>query len=535
MGLAAQLLSGSKPQPGTLSLEIVTKFQEIGFSNGYAAIGAGAVLFFLFKAALSLWVNHNIGRFLADVEGQHSQKLYAGILASNLSTRARWGDKALIHGLLEGIYSSLTVVLVTFSVIVGEFALLLAVSIFLFSQSPLVFLAVAGYFVVFAFGTAKFINAATGRLASELYKESINLQVVTQDSLNNARQLISPSTQSDLSRMFGDWRIAYAKKQISLNLLSYIPRYVIEAALMLGLALVLIQRSLDGGVGIPLPTVAIFLAGSFRIIASMMPLQAAFATLKRVSKESETTFALLDDFRPRESSLGSSGGNGPGTFTVTFDRVTFRYPGSERDVLSGVNIKINPGQFVAITGRSGAGKSTFADLLLGLEHPSEGSVLIGGLAPRDALRRQPNVICYVPQRPQVFHGSVYQNVTLNFDPGANVAEEVTALLDDVDLTQAVAMLPNGLGTQLGTDAASLSGGQLQRLALARALYQKPSIIVLDEVTSALDPETESTITRLIESLRGRVTVIAIAHRKETLEQADLEIHFEGNGRVAILD
>jgi ABC-type bacteriocin/lantibiotic exporter with double-glycine peptidase domain len=130
---------------------------------------------------------------------------------------------------------------------------------------------------------------------------------------------------------------------------------------------------------------------------------------------------------------------------------------------------------------------------------------------------------------------VYQNVTLNFDPGANVAEEVMALLDDLDLTQAVSLLPNGLGTQLGTDAASLSGGQLQRLALARALYQKPSIIVLDEVTSALDPETESTITRLIESLRGRVTVIAIAHRKETLEQADLAIHFEGNGCVAILE
>lgn len=211
---------------------------------------------------------------------------------------------------------------------------------------------------------------------------------------------------------------------------------------------------------------------------------------------------------------------------IRFDRLTFSY--GPRDVLAGVSLDVPAHSITVLTGPSGAGKTTLIDLVLGLHRPQAGRILIDGvdLAEIDlqAWRRQ---VGYVPQELILFHDTVFENLTLG-DPayGAAEVEEALALAGAEGF---VAHLPQGVRTVVGNKGARLSGGQRQRIALARALIRKPSLLILDEVTSALDPESELAICRNIEALRERTTVLAVTHRSAFLRIATRVYQLGGDG------
>ncbi|MEZ5862310.1 MAG: ABC transporter ATP-binding protein [Geminicoccaceae bacterium] len=201
----------------------------------------------------------------------------------------------------------------------------------------------------------------------------------------------------------------------------------------------------------------------------------------------------------------------------SLDRVTFGY--GEKPVLKNASLTIPAGQLTVITGPSGVGKTTITDLLLGLLTPQSGTVRVDGV-PLDELdvRAWRSMLGYVPQELALFHDSVLANVTLG-DPAfdAAAAEEALRLAGAWDF---VAALPNGIEQVVGERGTMLSGGQRQRIALARALVVKPKLLILDEVTSALDPETEAAICANVRQLSGRVSIVAITHRPIWVELAD---------------
>jgi len=200
--------------------------------------------------------------------------------------------------------------------------------------------------------------------------------------------------------------------------------------------------------------------------------------------------------------------------------VSFRYgPEDERYALHGIHLLISPGQMTAIVGRSGAGKSTLADLLMGLLQPESGQVLVDG-APvtGDRLLSLRRAIGYVPQEPLLFNGSIRDNLLL-VDPEAR-EEQLWEALSFASAADFVRALPQGLDTPIGDRGTRLSGGERQRIVLARAILRRPSILVLDEATSALDAENEALIREALNRLRGRVTLIVIAHRMSTIRGAD---------------
>ncbi|WP_193371338.1 ABC transporter ATP-binding protein [Pelagibius marinus] len=200
-----------------------------------------------------------------------------------------------------------------------------------------------------------------------------------------------------------------------------------------------------------------------------------------------------------------------------FDNVSFAY-GTE-NVLSEVNMELPAGGLTVITGASGSGKTTLTDLLLGFYHPQSGRVLIDGtpLAEID-LQAWRGMVGYVPQELILFHDTVLANVTLG-DPRLG-AEDARRALEAAGAWDFVAALPEGLETIVGEKGAKLSGGQRQRIALARALVGRPRLLILDEVTSALDPRTERDICRNIDELGGGITILAITHREAWTEIAD---------------
>lgn len=225
----------------------------------------------------------------------------------------------------------------------------------------------------------------------------------------------------------------------------------------------------------------------------------------------------------------NTGGRQPPTYTrdIRFDRVTFSY--GPRDVLAQVSLDIPVGSITVLTGPSGAGKTTLIDLVLGLHRPRSGRILIDGadLAQID-LQAWRTQVGYVPQELILFHDTVFENLTLG-DPAYGAAD-VEEALRLAGASEFVAQLAEGVNTVVGNKGARLSGGQRQRIALARALIRKPRLLILDEVTSALDPESELAICRNIQDLRSRTTVLAVTHRPAFLDIAT-HIYQLGDGGV----
>ena len=200
--------------------------------------------------------------------------------------------------------------------------------------------------------------------------------------------------------------------------------------------------------------------------------------------------------------------------------ICFRYQRNEEVyALENINLKIPINQMTAIVGHSGAGKSTLIDLLMGLNQPEKGSVLIDGeLLNNENLLSLRRSISYVPQDPFLFNTSIKENL-LMIEPDAS-EKQIWEALEFSAAADFVKKLPNGLETIIGDRGIKLSGGERQRLVLARAILRKPAILVLDEATSALDTENESKIQAAIEKLKGKMTIIVIAHRLSTIKNAD---------------
>ena len=212
---------------------------------------------------------------------------------------------------------------------------------------------------------------------------------------------------------------------------------------------------------------------------------------------------------------------------VRVEDLWFRYPGSDADVLRGVDLEIPAGSSLAVVGSSGAGKSTFVDLLLGLHEPTSGRITAGGRDVLDNLVGWQSTLAVVPQDVYLADASLRANIAFGERPEDVDEPLVAECLRRANLDHVVADLPSGLDTWVGERGVRLSGGQRQRVGIARALYRKPRLLVLDEATSALDNKTERSVTETIRSLSGDITVVVVAHRLSTVRHADRLVFLDG--------
>jgi ABC-type multidrug transport system fused ATPase/permease subunit len=325
-----------------------------------------------------------------------------------------------------------------------------------------------------------------------------------------------------------------------------IPKYVLEIALVCGAGTLAASQLLTKDLSAAVAIIAVFLAAGSRIVPSILRLQTAAITIRSAAGQAAPTYELareLDVEQLTSATAESFGSIEPSTIrarlqkghhgfdaTIEITEVDLSYPGSSTPALAGVSLNLPAGASLALVGSTGAGKSTLADLILGILPPDFGLALIGGLTPAEALATWPGAVAYVPQDVAMVNGTVRENVALGLPVGIIDDDWVWDALNRAHLGDFLRDSREGIDTVIGENGIKLSGGQRQRLGIARALYTRPKLLVLDEATSALDAETEQAIAQTLQELEGNVTTVTIAHRLATIRHCDLVVYLE-NGQA----
>jgi ABC-type multidrug transport system fused ATPase/permease subunit len=374
--------------------------------------------------------------------------------------------------------------------------------------------------------------------AKELGSQSAKLTVESNEKilevLNSYRESVVRNRRQFYSSRIGEMRYAVGEMIAEATFLPYISKYVIESITVLG-SLVLAGYEFGTKNAVhAVAVLAVFVAASSRIAPAALRIQqgilqirsstgAAQSTLELIAQVEE--IAILDG--PEVHSNFQYQGFVP---SITIKNLNFKYPALNQFALSDINLEVNPGISVAVVGPSGVGKTTLIDLILGVLHPASGSVEISGVTPEEASKRWPGAISYVPQNIVIASGTIRENVSLGYPKILADDTRVTQALEIAKLSEVVSSLEGGLDAYVGEQGSKLSGGQRQRLGIARALFTGPRLLVLDEATSALDSQTEADISQAIYSLRGKVTILIVAHRLSTVRSADKVIYLNG-GRI----
>ena len=265
------------------------------------------------------------------------------------------------------------------------------------------------------------------------------------------------------------------------------------------------------------PVVGLFAATAFRVLPSINKIVGSKQQLKVSRTAIETIYGdlhlpVLNKQNAQIEVLGFE--------SVSVQKLTFNYEGISDSVLNNVNVHIQKGEAVGFVGQSGSGKSTLIDIMLGLLEPQSGSVLINGQTIENVKQSWQQQIGYIPQTIFLMDDSLRRNIALGIADSEIDEVAIVEALKSAQLEDFVASLPEGLDTVVGERGVRLSGGQRQRIGIARALYHRPSVLVLDEATSSLDTETEHGVMQAVQALQGDKTVIIVAHRLSTVEYCD---------------
>ena len=209
------------------------------------------------------------------------------------------------------------------------------------------------------------------------------------------------------------------------------------------------------------------------------------------------------------------------TSEINVKNIVFSYLETNRPVINNLSLDIKKNTAVAFIGSTGSGKTTLADIILGLLEPQEGQILVDGMAINSNPLSWHNLVGYIPQNIYLIDDTIRNNVVFGIPESEETEENIWKALESAQLSEFVRELDHGLDTVVGERGVRLSGGQRQRIGIARALFLNPEILILDEATSALDNETESAVMTAIEQLKGNRTLIIIAHRLSTIKNCDV--------------
>ena len=413
--------------------------------------------------------------------------------------------------------------------------LLIILSVGLFLVNPFIALATFCTFGAVGFLLYFAVNKRVNRLGNENAELTVYSFEKISDALTNYKELYTRDRRDYYSEIINDSRQNIASNSAELSFIPNLGKYLIETTMVVGAVIICAFQFYLGDATQAVSTLSVFLAAGSRIAPAILRVQSGAIAIKGSYGGASRTLSLMQELGEEleeidqelvEFTRGTSAFSG----NVSVSNLSFSYTNSNQSVLNGVTFNVEEGEILAIVGPSGAGKSTLVDLILGLYKPNSGVITIGGVKPQLAIKSWPGAISYVPQSVNLIQGTIAENIAMGFAKDQIDYSKVVACIEAAQLNEYVGILDSGMETLVGEAALRMSGGQLQRLGIARALYTNPKMLVLDEATSSLDGATELDVSDSILALRGKLTIVLIAHRLSTVLKADRLVYLE-NGTV----
>ena len=527
-------LQSSKPGDRVNAALNILHIQSATFQNQVVILGISAVVLLVGRTILSIFFTRRILFFLSRRGAKISADLISRLLSQPLLVVQSRTTQETVYAVTTGVERIVLQVLATAVVWIADLALLIVMIVGLLVVDPVTAVATFLVFLLVGYFLYKFMHVRAGNLGIENSTLNIRSNEKIVEVFASYRESVVRNRRDYYAREIGTLRYSLANTSAELAFLPYVSKYVIETTVVVGAVLIGAAQFIFQDASHAIATLAIFLAAGTRIAPAVLRLQQGTITIKSGLGVASPTLDLIEAL-----------GNAPMTVNIDdkvdvihdgfrseidVENISLTYPNKILPAINNVSLTIPAGTSVAFVGPSGAGKTTMIDLLLGVLNPGSGSVLVSGLPPLLAVAKWPGAVSYVPQDVVIAAGTIRENIALGYPMKEATDELVLDALKVAHLDEFVASLPDGIDTQVGERGARISGGQRQRLGIARAMFTRPHLLVLDEATSSLDGETEASISDAIHALRGSTTVVIIAHRLSTVRNADKVVYLS-NGNV----
>ena len=529
--LGALAVSGvQSSQPGTRVSTLIEIFHLAGlsFQEQAAFLGISAAFILVLRTFLSVIFTRKTLFFLSRRGAALTTNLVSKLLSRPLLEIQQRTTQDAVYALTSGVNAVTLGVLGTGVVLISDVSLLLVMTAGLFVVDPLIAL----ISVVTFSGIGILVYRLMHQRAENLGREESILAVKSNEAIvevfSSYREAVVRNRREYYAREIGKKRWKNADVLAELAFMPNISKYIIESTVVLGALAISAAQFVLQDAAHAIATLAVFLAAGTRIAPAVMRVQQGALQMKSSLGVAAPTLQLIKDLRGAEE-LPKISDVVPLIHTgfiseINLINVNLKYEGNEKPALKNISLNIAPGSSVALVGPSGAGKTSLVDVILGVISPDSGTVEISGCNPIETISKWPGAIGYVPQDVVITNGSIRENIALGYPSSEADDEIVRRVLKVAQLEKLIKEYPEGSDTQVGERGTKISGGQRQRLGIARALLTSPKLLVLDEATSALDGETEAAIANAIHALKGSVTIVMIAHRLSTVREADVVVY-----------
>ena len=514
----------------------LANLNQFDFQQQVAILGGIAAFVLIFKTLVSVFLVRKTLLFVSRRGALISASLVRDLFSKSAIDLNKHTNQEIIYSTTLGVENLTTRVIGSALMIFSDLVLLFVLFVGLLFVNTSISLSIFLIFTFVALALNKLMKSSSYKLGIDEARLGLNSNESIVEALNSYRELLVKNRRSFYIKKITDLRMDLAVVTAKKNFMPNLSKYAFEIALIIASFIIAgIQFALYSS-SQAIASLAIFLAASTRIAPAILRIQQSTIYLRLGLGTVEKTMDMIHFARSGRhdqliSTLKSFDHN---NFQPSIDikDLNFRYENNANFSIQNLTLQIASGSQVAITGSSGAGKTTLVDLILGVFSNDYDSVKISGLTPLSAFARWPGAVAYVPQNINIMNTTIRANISQGFEFDSTDEERIWNSLKVAHLDEFVKALPLGIDTHVGEFGNQLSGGQRQRLGIARALFTSPKLLILDEATSALDGETEALISQTIKELKGKCTVILIAHRLSSVMNADKVVYMEGGKIVA---